>query len=163
MLGAMNHPTAFPAAPGRPHRSCRRRGFTIAEVALAAAIMAMGISTSITVMQRCFLMIDSARHLTTAGQIMLNQMEQVRMLDWATVSAYSADATTVAIDSAFTANPAVADRFSLTRTVTTTATANILQITYNVSWRGMDGRSTSRTMTAHYARYGIHDFIYNGS
>ena len=64
---------------------------------------------------------------------------------------------------AFTANPAVADRFSLTRTVTTTATANILQITYNVSWRGLDGRSTSRTMTAHYARYGIHDFIYNGS
>lgn len=163
MIGAMTHPAVFPVSSTRPCRPRRRRAFTIAEVALAAAIMAMGISTSITVMQRCFLMIDSARHLTTAGQIMLNQMEQVRMLDWATVSAYSADATTVAIDSAFTANPSVADRFSLTRSVTTTATPNILEITYNISWRGMDGRATTRTMTAHYARYGIHDFIYNGS
>jgi len=152
-------PTSF-LRRARLRSACR--GFTILEVALATAVMAMGIGTSIPVMQRGFRMIDSARNLTTAGQIMTSQLEQVRMLDWATVAAYPTAATPVSLDSVFSGNSSVGSRFTLTRTVSTQST-NVLEVTFTMTWSGMDGRQTSRTMTTYYARYGMHDYIYNGS
>lgn len=146
--------------PRRPRRT--PAGFTLIEVALAAAVMALGIATSITVLQRGFALLDTARSTTTAAQIMASQMEQMRMLDWATVSAYPASATTVPIDAAFTSNASVGTRFSMTRTTSTPET-DLLQISFTVSWTAHDGRTLSRTMTTYYARYGIHDYIYNGS
>lgn len=141
-----------------------RRAFTIVEVALASAIMAMGIATSITVMQRGFAMIDTARNVTTAGQIMVSQMEQIRMLDWTTVSGYEAGPTTLTIDSVFTGSTSVGNRFTLTRSVSTPASStNMRQISLTITWTAYDGRTLSRTMTTYYARYGIHDYIYNGS
>jgi hypothetical protein len=136
-------------------------GFTIAEVALAAAIMALGIATSITVMQRGFTMLDSARNITTAGEIITSQLEQVRMLDWATVAAYPADEA-VSLDSVFTGSASVGNRFRLTRTVTSLSAA-MLQITFTIAWNSYDGRRQTRSMTTYYARFGIHDYIYNGS
>jgi prepilin-type N-terminal cleavage/methylation domain-containing protein len=138
--------------------SCR--GFTIIEVALAAAIMAMGISTSIVVLQRGFAMLDSARNITTAGQILVSQMEQLRMYDWATVSAYPAGPTTLTIDAIFTSSNTVGSRFTLTRSVSSPAT-EVIQITFRIEWRNYDGRTLSREMTTYYARYGIHDYFYN--
>lgn len=129
---------------------------------MAAAVMAMGIATSIVVMQRGFAMIDSARNLTTAGQILSSQMEQLRMYDWTTVSAYPSAETTVAVDPAFTATPEVANRFTLTRRVEV-ITADLLQVTFTLSWRNYDGRTLSRMMTTYYAHYGIHDYYYNHS
>jgi hypothetical protein len=131
-------------------------------VALATAVLAMGIGTAIPVLQRGYQMIDSARNLTTAGQIMTSQLEQVRMLDWATVAAYPTDSTAVTLDTVFSGNSSVGNRFTLTRSVSTQST-NVLQITFTMTWTGMDGRRTSRTMTTYYARYGMHDYIYNGS
>lgn len=155
----------IPAVGRRKSRAIlRRSGFTIVEVALAAAIMAMGIATSITVLQRGFLMLDAARNITTSGQIMISQMEQIRMLDWATVSAYPSTDTTVTIDAVFTGNSAVQNRFTLTRKVVPLASnANVLEVTFSLSWRGIDGRLNTRTMSSYYARFGMHDFIYNGS
>ncbi len=129
---------------------------------MAAMVMAMGISTSVLVIQRGFAMQDTARNITTAGQIMTSQMEQYRMLDWATVTAYPTAATAVSLDSAFSGSSSVGSRFTMSRTVSTPAT-DIRQITLTVTWTGYDGRRLSRSMTTYYARYGIHDYIYNGS
>lgn len=140
----------------------RLAGFTILEVALASAVMALGISTSITVMQRGFTQMDTARNITTAGQIMVSQMEQIRMLDWSVVSAYPAGPTTLDLDTVFSASSSVGSRFTLKRSVATIST-NVIQITLSVTWTGYDGRSITRSMTTYYSRYGIHDFIYNGT
>jgi len=143
----------------RKLRSCR--AFTILEVGLAAAIMAMGISTSITVMQRGFVMLDSARNLTTAGQILVSQMEQLRMYDWTTITGYATGADTpLDIDRVFVDNASVGSRFSLTRNVTAIS-ADMRQITYTIRWRSYDGRNLSRSMMTYYAHYGIHDYFYN--
>ena len=150
----------------RHSRRGYRRAFTIIEVALASSIMAMGIATSITVLQRGFAMIDTARNVTTGGQIMVSQMEQIRMLDWATVSSYytapGPTTATLTIDSVFSGNSSVGNRFAMTRSVSSPST-NMLQITLTLAWTAYDGRTLSRTMTIYYARYGIHDYVYNGS
>lgn len=142
-----------------------RRGFTIAEVMVAAIVMAFAITTSITTMQRAFLALDTSRNLTLAGQIMVSEMERTRMLSWSDISAMdlSPTVTTLTLDSAFTSNAQIGSRFTLTRTVTLpdSSNPNIRQITLTITWRGYDGRQHSRSYTTQYARYGIHDYLYN--
>lgn len=130
---------------------------------MAAAIMALGITTSITVMQRGFAMLDSARNITTSGQLLVSQMEQLRMLDYTTVYGYLGGPTTITLDATTTGNSAVGNRFTLTRTVATTGTTDMLQITFAVSWRNFDGRTITRSMTTYYSRFGLHDYYYNHS
>ncbi|MEY2881673.1 MAG: hypothetical protein RLZZ15_4053 [Verrucomicrobiota bacterium] len=127
---------------------------------MAGFVMAFGITTSIRVMQRGFATLDSARNLTTAGQILSSEMEKLRMYDWTAVSAYAAGPTTLTIDTVFTSSSTVGSRFTLTRTVATIS-ADLLQITYALSWTTYDGRTMSRNMTTYYAQHGIHDYIYN--
>ena len=144
-------------AGSRPHR--RRAGFTIVEVGLAAAILAMAIATSIMVLQRAYVTMDTARNLTLAGQIMVTEMEKLRMQDYSSLPA-AGTSESVTIDSTFTSNPKIADRFTLTRAVSEPVT-DVREITYSISWRSYDGRTISRSYTTYYARYGIHDYLYN--
>ena len=100
-------------------RSRANAGFTIFEVGMAAAIMALALVSSITVMQRTFNALDTARAITYATQIMQNEMEKMRLQNWTTVSAYPTAATSVTIDSAFTST-SIGSRFlGMTRSVET--------------------------------------------
>lgn len=146
----------------RSRRSRRDRGFTILEVMLATTIMAFAISTSILTLQSAFLSVDTARNITLARQIMMTEMEKMRLGDWATVSGYPVAATTVLVDPNFTDNPRIGNRFTLTRTVSLVGgDANLLQLTYTASWKGYNRHAHSRSYTTYYARYGIRDYLYN--
>src|SRR5512133_1296296 len=119
-------------------RAGHRGGFTIAEVMMAAAIMALAISTSITTMQRAFLALDSARNVTLASHIMQSELERMRLKSWDTINTYLSTPTNIALDASFTA--ATGNRFSLTRTATNVRNG-MKRITFTVTWRGYDGRS----------------------
>lgn len=132
------------------------------EVMMAAIVMALAITTSITTMQRGFQALDSARCLTLAGQIMQSELEKTRLKDWTIVDAYAKDTNTaLALETQFAANPITSHRsFSLSRRVTTEGT-NMLRITYSVNWRTLDGRTLSRSYMSIYSRNGLYDFYYN--
>lgn len=151
------------ASPSPYTRACgARRGFTIVEVMVAAGVMALAITTCITTMQRAFLALDSARNITLAGQIMQSEFEKMRLKDWSVIDAYplSPTTTTLAIDSAFTANPAIGNRFTLRRSVSVVHT-DMKEITLSIAWRGYDGREASRSYKTYYGRNGLYDFFYN--
>ncbi|HSH93270.1 MAG TPA: hypothetical protein VK968_03925 [Roseimicrobium sp.] len=139
-----------------------RAGFTIFEVAIAGAVMALVLTTSITTLQRGFLSLDTARNLTIAGQIMQSEFEIMRLQPWTTVDAYSTASTptTVTIDSSFTSNQFIGNRFSMTRSVTLVRTG-LKQITLTVSWKNYDGRSLSRSYISYYGQNGLYDYFYN--
>jgi Tfp pilus assembly protein PilV len=140
-----------------PRRRSGRGGFTMVEVMAAAAVMVMVISTSLAVLQRGLRSVDVARGISYASQIMQTQAEKERLMDWTTVSAFPASAS-VTLDSAFTSNTYIGSRFSLTRTVTTLHTG-MLQITYTVTWKAIDGRSLSRSTTMYYGQNGLYDYV----
>ncbi len=131
---------------------------------MAACVLALAITTSITTMQRGFATLDSARNLTLAGQIMVCEMEKIRMLDWATVSGSDyLGAHSVAVDPSFTSVSKIGNRFTLSRDVATAGSADMLQITLTISWKNYDGRTITRSYMTYYAHYGIHDYLYNTS
>lgn len=129
---------------------------------MAAAVLALAITTSITTMQRAYASLDTARNLSLAGQIMQNELEQMRMCDWSTVNAYPAGPTTLTIDSSFTTGTNVASRFTLVRE-TSLVHAGMKQVKLTVSWRSYDGRTLSRSYTTRYGQNGLYDFFYNSS
>lgn len=130
----------------------------------ASLVMIFAITTSITVIQRGFNAIDSSRNYVLASQIMQSEIERIRVCPWTSTGTvtgvvdYTDNSPAVAIDSAFTANPAIGSRFTLTRSVSDLAT-NLRQFTVTVSWRNYDGRPLSCSMTTFYARYGLYDFF----
>lgn len=129
---------------------------------MSVAIMALAITTSLTTMQRSFMSLDSARNITLASQIMQSELESMRLNPWATINGYPDGPTTLTIDSAFTGNAAIANRFTLTREVATIRTG-LRQITLTVSWNSFDGRAMSRSYITYYGESGLYDYFSNSS
>ncbi len=133
---------------------------------VAATVMAFAITTSITTMQSAFMAIDGSRNLTLAGQIMVTEMERTRMLGW-TETSPTVGVGDFALNSSGqldlpTGYSDYATRFRLFREVIADPdNANIRIIKFTVRWTGYDGRSLSRSYTMHYARYGLHDYLFN--
>jgi hypothetical protein len=153
----------------RPKRR-RLAGFTIIEVAMAATVMALGISSAILVMQRGFSSLDTARCLGYASQIMQSEMEKVRLTPWGTTGTTAGTgtagtilgipttATAVSIDAAFFNNSDIGSRMTLTQQATDVH-AGMIQITFKITWKSYDGRTLDRTYTTYYAKQGLYDYI----
>lgn len=147
------------------HRS--QAGFTIIEVALATFVMALGITSSIIVMQMGFKALNIARDSTLAAQIMQSEIERIRLMPWANASA-AVDSITeqpatesVSIASMFTSSPQIAAKFSVTRTVTADGSRpDVRYITLSVSWSASDGRTQTRSFTTMYCKNGLYDYYY---
>lgn len=141
----------------RPPRA-KRGGFTLVEIMMAVGVLALAITTSITALQRAFLNLDSARNIETACRIMQCEFEKERLLTWSAVSNVGYQA---AIDSEFSGNPAVAGRFTLTRSTSTVSGrgGKLLQITLTVTWRNYDGRSQQRSQTTYYGNGGLYTYF----
>ena len=142
--------------------SRRRRAFTLPEVALALIVLALGITTAITALQRAFLNLDTARNLQVAAGILQCEIEKERLFNWAQVS----DATyQPVIDASFLRNPAVAGRFTLTRTLATVAqrSGQMVQVTLTVRWRSYDGRNLTRSYTTYFGQGGLYNYVYQNS
>lgn len=163
----------------RSRSSASRRadaGFTILEVAMASFVLAFGIATSIIAMQTGFKTVDVARGTTLASQILQSEMERLRMKSWTEILALSTATDTVApvpsgspvgvemFDGAtyFSSNPAVAGRYTITRTVTVDSTrpSDVMYIEVSVTWTSFDGRSHTRSFQSMYAKDGLYDYYY---
>ena len=147
--------------PAGSDKKRRRRAFTILEVTVATFVMAFGLSTATLTMMGGFKTLDVARNITLASQILQSEMERLRLMDWADIAALGAseevDLTTV-----FTSDAALADRFTLTRTVSDVAgkVGEMKEILLQVTWTTMDGRSLTRQFRTFYAKDGLYDYYY---
>jgi prepilin-type N-terminal cleavage/methylation domain-containing protein len=152
------------AADCRQHldRSQVRRAFTLPEVALAMIVLALGITTAITALQRAFLNLDTARNLQVAAGILQCEFEKERLFSWTQVSDGTYQPT---IDASFLRNPAVAGRFTLMRTLAAVPqrSGQVVQVTLTVRWRSYDGRSLTRSYTTYFCQGGLYNYLYQNS
>jgi Tfp pilus assembly protein PilV len=155
-----------PATPPTPHRRTRRplAGFTLAEVMMAAGVMAFAISGSIVVIQSGVKAIDNARNTTLASQIIQSEMERIRLLNWSDVDSLGAR-TNIVLTTIFppgTTTTTMNSRFAATRTCTDTAgkVGEMKDITITVTWTGVDGKTHTRTTTGNYCKNGLYDYYY---
>lgn len=146
---------------------------------MATAVMSMGIATSIIAMQQGYKFLDVARGTTLASQIIQSEIERIRMMNWATVSAMATAVDTVApipsgspagvamFDGAtyFSSSAAIAGDYTMTRTVTLdgSRSSEVALITIAVEWRTYDGRAQSRSFQTKYMKNGLYDYYYTSA
>lgn len=135
-------------APGR-----NPFGFTIVEVMVAAAVLALGIASVITVSQRGLQALDNARHLTAASQLMQSEMERVRLMSWAQLQALQDTGETK-----FSPESG-ADRYACTREIRDVR-VNMKEIILVATWRSYDGSSHTARLITRYGRTGLNDYFY---
>lgn len=151
----------FPAESlprGELFRRGSARGFTLVEVAVTVFVLALTITTALTTMQRAFSSLDTARNITTASTILQTELENERLFTWAKVSDTTYQPT---LSAAHLKNPAIAGRFSISRTVAAVANHSdqMVQVTLTVRWRNYDGRSLSRSFTTYFTQGGLNDLF----
>jgi prepilin-type N-terminal cleavage/methylation domain-containing protein len=137
-----------------------RGGFTLVEVAMAVAILALVLTTSLTVMQRVFTELDTARNLEIATNILQCEMEEERLLPWATASSAS---YAPAIDASFSRYSAIIGRFTLSRSLAVMAghSGQVVQVTLTIRWRNYDGHEVTRDATTYFTQGGLYEYFYN--
>lgn len=130
-----------------------RRSFTIVEVMVAAAILALGIVGVITTSQQGLQALDSARRLSAASQLMQSEMERLRLMSWTQLQALQdSGQTTVALER-------TADRYSCRREIRDLK-VNMKEITLVADWKGFDGRPHTARLITRYGRTGLNDYFY---
>lgn len=132
--------------------------FTLVEVIAAVFVLAFAFGSTFTVMQRAVLQLDNARTIEAAGAILQSEMEKERMFTWDQAASTTYQPV---IDAGFTRDPAVAGRFTLTRTVTPMAGREdrMLQITLTATWLTRDGVAHSRRFTTYYGLGGLNAYL----
>lgn len=167
MTQAANFLLSHGVRPCRSAQRSSRLAFTIFEVMMAATILVLVISSSITVLQTGMRAVDTARNMTLASQICQSALEVLRLQNWTKISALPASSQ-VNIGDAISSGTAtrldttltnITARFTCTQTVSDPK-ANMRLITIAVSWHGNDGRSHSLSSQARYAKNGLNDYIY---
>jgi two-component system response regulator DevR len=135
----------------------RRGGFTLAEVMLAAVILAFGITTAITTLQRGLQAIDTARNYTYAAQLMQGELESLRLKNWTQLEQLQhAGPTTVTPDPAASSGRTA---FTCVRTVNPLK-ADMKEILLISTWRGYDGRAHTARLITRYGKSGLYDYFY---
>ncbi len=128
------------------------RGFTLVEVMVASTVLIFGIVSAITVSQRGLQALDTARNLTTASQLMQNEMERVRLLNWAQLEALQQSGDN-------TVAHAGSGRFNCAREISDVKTG-MKEIRLITTWRGYDGRTHTARLITRYGRNGLNDYFY---
>lgn len=151
-------------------RARPRSGFTLAEVLIAGFVMVLAIASSIVTMQYGFRALDTARKTTLAAQIMQSEMEYLRMLSWTRVTDLLTANAKIEISEIFPQNTATEKKilsemektFTATRTVAYVAGTDdqIIEISINVSWKGIDGVSHQRSSNTRYCNDGLYNYYY---
>jgi Tfp pilus assembly protein PilV len=145
----------------------RQRGFSIFEVMMASIIMVLGITTSLTTITYGMRAVDTARNTTLAAQIMQSEMENIRLLNWAQLTALPASETVdiaaiVSSGSSSTLDATlnnIISKFTCVRTISTPKT-DMREVALAISWNGQDGRSHSNSYVTRYCKNGLYDFYY---
>jgi len=130
-------------------------GFTLVEVMVASVVLLLGIVSALTALQRGFQVLDSARNLTAASQLMQSEMERLRLKSWAQLQALQ--------DAGDTRVPSAADgsdpRFTCRRVIRDLKT-DMKEIVITAEWRGYDGRAQTARLITRYGRSGLNDYLY---
>jgi type II secretory pathway pseudopilin PulG len=162
----MGDPRTFPVLQGAGdarRRTSRRQdaGFSIVEVIATAAILGLGIASSLIALTGNLRVIDHSRSVTLCSQILQSELERIRLLNWGQLTALPAEET-VTVESALGVTTQAVTRFTLTRRVITpnSRSGDIRDVQLTVAWTGAFGTAHQRSYVTRYGRNGLNDYFY---
>jgi Tfp pilus assembly protein PilV len=149
---------------GRPPDRRRLGGFTIVEVAIGAVIMAIAATAMIQALASGAEMQATGQRQLLAAQILQQEMDNLRLQDWATINGLAAGPTTLTISTQFdtaitSAGLTKGTTITLSRSVSTVS-SGLREVTLTVTWTmNPSGNAGTRTYTrvtsAYFTQFGL--------
>lgn len=142
---------------------------TMAEVLVAAVLLAFVIMTSLTALSQSYGITRHARMVTLAGQIVQSAMEDLRLRNYNDLKTYAAQSQPVSFSSLL-ASERFASNFTsgfvlnaqFTTLVASTSTQlGKVSVTITVTWTE-NNVSYSRKLTTYFGEKGLSDYYYVG-
>lgn len=167
MMTGTTNPSFAPGAAGRAGRG--DRGVTLMEVLVASTLLVFTIGSSLGALSAGMGYMRHARMTTLADQVTQSAMEQLRLANYATITAHAAQTQPVSFNHIITANN-FASGFTSGMTVQaafTTLTASApgtlgkTRLTITTTWTE-NGVTYSRKTTSVFTEKGLSDYIYAG-
>jgi Tfp pilus assembly protein PilV len=146
-----------------------RRGMTMAEVLIAATLLAFVIMSSLTALSRSYGFTRHARMVTLASQIAQSIMEDLRLRNFSDLKTYAAQAqpvnfaSTLATErfaSSFTTGFALTGQFT-TLVASSSTQLGKISVTLTVTW-SENGSTFTRSLTTYFSEKGLSDYYYVG-
>ncbi len=152
-----------------PHPARRLRGISIAEVMIAATLLSFVVLGAIAAISRGMGLVNHARMITLSSQVLQSAVEDMRLKNYAQITAYAAqtqpvDLTTTItselLNSEFTTSMSLAARFTVVQASDAT-TVGLTRLEITVTWRE-GGLTFTRSARTAFSEKGLSDYIYVG-
>ena len=153
----------------RASRIQSQRGTTIIEVVIAAVLLAFVISGSVTALSAGLSYTQHARMTTLAGQLTQSVMENLRLNNYSTITAYAGQPQPVSLNSfisadnfasGLTAGMNVSGTFT-TMVASAPGTLGETRVVVTTTWPENGATYTRKTMSF-FTEKGLSDYIYSG-
>lgn len=143
---------------------CRKAsGFTLIEVIMAGVVMAFAMTTSLVCIQIGIRDLDVARTGTAVSQALQNEMERLRLQDWASIAALP-ESEALDVGATFSSDSILGGKVNIVRSVTdVTGFTEMREITVTARWTSIDGTARSRVYRMRYAKKGLYDYYYSSN
>lgn len=141
----------------------RTSGFTLVEVIMAGVVLAFAVTTALVCIQIGIRDLDVARTGTAVSQALQNEMERLRLKDWASIAALP-ESETLNVGTAFSSDSVLKGRVTIVRSVTdVSGFTDMKEIAVTASWTSIDGTARSRVYRMRYAKKGLYDYYYSSN
>lgn len=142
---------------------------TMAEVLIAAVLLAFVVMTSLTALSQAYAFTRHARMVTLAGQIVQSVMEDLRLRNYNDLKVYAAQSQPVSFtstlaserfSSSFTQGFALSGQFT---TLVASAPPQLgkISVTLTVTW-SEQGSQFTRSLATYFTEKGLSDYYYVG-
>ncbi|WPJ93938.1 prepilin-type N-terminal cleavage/methylation domain-containing protein [Coraliomargarita algicola] len=159
----MNPQTQHPPSAARKPKllaSSAQRGFTMVEIMIAIMIIGLGLASSAICLRIGMIQNDMARSTTYVTQVLQDEAEQIRLLNWSALQNLTTTATFTASDS-ITFPSIDPDKFTFTREINNIiGESGLKQIRLTARWSGIKNDAHELSMVFNYAENGMHDYYY---
>lgn len=130
---------------------------------MAAAVLALALTTSIVCIQIGLRDLEMARTSTAVSQALQNEMERLRLEDWDGIVALPSSEA-LNLDATFSSNSVVNGKIEFTRTVADVpGFADMKEIVVSAEWTSMDGQPHVRSYRMRYGKSGLFDYYYKSN
>lgn len=155
----MSHQSTFKAFnEGRRlrRRVNRARGFTIIEVAIASAILALAIIGTLTMASQSFIVTQNVREFSRANQILQQKMEDIRLLSFSNVQGLSSSFTDPHDTTGKYAGSIYVENY---RTNPSGSVVSV-KVTLKVTWTARGGKQREASLVSVFTSSGLNDYIF---
>lgn len=133
---------------------------TIIEVVISTVVLLLAIMGSIVALQAGFRDMELARDTAAATQVMQNEAERLRLLNWNAISSLPSEQE-VDLSTTMTGKSLLFGRLRLLRFVSDVdGFENMKEIRLEARWTSANGQPHDRSLILRYSKGGVHDYYY---